>query len=173
MENYQIFKLNWTNCSFSAFRWLTKAENGILREDRQVLFGLFKSAMYAVSEGEFFKCQSKLESNDVSAKYPHYLCHLKKSYSHRVETWALYSRLDRGLPTRGSNTNNYCETSMKTTKEVQFGRVRTFNLPELLQVICDDSAYYKNKLINIGNNRDTVLKQSKSKYIGKISTIRD
>ena len=31
----------------------------------------------------------------------------------------------------------------------------------------------KNKLINIGNNRDTVLKQSKSKYIGKESTIRE
>ena len=129
--------------------------------------------MYAKTEAEFKECQSRLEGNDVAAMYPEYLRHLQKSYGHRIETWAQYIRTDRGLPTRGSNTNNYCEASMKTTKEVQFGRVRTFNLPELLQVICDDSAYYKNKLINIGNNRDTVLKQAKSKYIGKESTLRE
>lgn len=61
---------------------------------------------------------------------------------------------------------------MKTTKERQFGRVRTFNLPEMLEVICDDSRIYQKKLIDIGHNRDTVQKQAKSKYIGKDSTLR-
>ena len=154
-------------------RWLCKKENGILAEHRQLLFGLFKNTMYAESESEFKASQSRLEDNEVAAIYPNYLLHLRKSYGKRVEAWATYIRNERGLPTRGSNTNNYCEASMRTTKEVQFGRVRTFNLPELLQVICDDSSYYKNKLINIGNNRDTVLKQSKSKYIGKESSIRE
>ena len=62
---------------------------------------------------------------------------------------------------------------MKTTKENQFGRVRTFNLPELLQVICDDSSVYVTKLIDIGNGRDTVLKQAKSKYLGRESKITE
>ena len=128
----------------SLCRWLSKADHEILREDRQELFRLFRGTMYAKTEGEFKVCQLKLESSDVAAKYPQYLTHLKKSYGHRIETLAQYIRTDRGWPTRGSNTNNYCETSMKTTKETQFGRVRTFNLPELLQVICDDSAYYRN-----------------------------
>ena len=138
----------------SLCRWLSKADHEILREDRQELFRLFRGTMYAKPEGEFKVCQLKLESSDVVAKYPQYLTHLKKSYGHRIETWAQYIRTDRGWPTRGSNTNNYCETSMKTTKETQFGRVRTFNLPELLQVICDDSAYYRNKLINININNN-------------------
>ena len=60
---------------------------------------------------------------------------------------------------------------MKTTKEQQFGRVRTFNLPELLSVICDDSKIFQKKLIDIGHNRDTAQKQSKSKYLGKKSNI--
>ena len=154
-------------------RWLSKKENGILAEHRQVLFGLFKETMYAQTESEFKECQTKLENNEVAIMYPNYLLHLQKSYGKRVEAWATYIRNERGLPTRGSNTNNYCETSMRTTKEVQFGRVRTFNLPELLQVICDDSSYYRNKLINIGNNRETVLKQCKSKYIGKESSIQE
>ena len=62
---------------------------------------------------------------------------------------------------------------MKTTKENQFGRVRTFNLAELLQVICDDSALYVTKLVDIGNGRDTVIKQAKSKYLGKDSKITE
>ena len=69
------------------------------------------------------------------------------------------------LPTRGSNTNNYCEASMKLTKEKQFNRIRTFNLVELLQVLCDDSALYVTKLVEIGNGRDSALKQAKSKAI--------
>ena len=56
---------------------------------------------------------------------------------------------------------------MKTTKENQFGRVRTFNLAELLQVICDDSAFYVTKLVDIGNGRDTVLKNSIRNILGK------
>ena len=60
---------------------------------------------------------------------------------------------------------------MKITKEKQFSRIRTFNLPEMLQVICDDSAIYVTKRVDIGNVRDTILKQSNSKYLGKESKI--
>ena len=56
--------------------------------------------------------------------------------------------------------NSYCEASMKITKDKQLSRIRTFNLPEMLQVICDDSAIYVTKLVDIGNGRDTVLKQA-------------
>lgn len=140
---------------------------------RQHLYGLFKSVIYAETESEFQNCQTKLEKDEIAAKYPEYLRHLAKAYGNRVETWATYIRNEKGLPTRGSNTNNYCEASMRTTKERQFGRVRTFNLPELFKVVCDDSTYYRNKLISIGNNRDTVLKQGNSKYMGKVSTIQE
>ena len=144
----------------------------ILEKDRQTLFGLFKKVMYAETEMDFKKCQKDLEDDVVSKLYPQFLSHVQKRYSHRIETWALFVRKAKNLPTRGSNTNNYCEASMKTTKERQFGRVRTFNLPEMLSVICDDSKIFQQKLIDIGHNRDTVQKQAKSKYIGKKSTLR-
>ena len=59
---------------------------------------------------------------------------------------------------------------MRTTKGNQFGRVKAINLVELLQVTCDDSAIYVTKLIDIGNGRDTALKEAKSKYLEKNQT---
>ena len=51
------------------------------------------------------------------------------------------------------------------TKETQFGRMKIRNLPELLNVICDGSKMYYNRLVDIGNNRIEILKNAKSKYI--------
>ena len=68
--------------------------------------------------------------------------HLAKAYGRRIETWALFYRRENNLPTRGSETNNYVEISMRLTKEKQFSRVRTHNLVELLKVLCDDSALH-------------------------------
>ena len=97
--------------------------------------------------------------------------HIDKLYSHRIETWTLYSRRERNLATRGFNTKSYCEASMKITKDKQLSRIRTFNLPEMLQVICDDFAIYVTKRVDISNGRDTVLKQSNSRYLDKESKI--
>ena len=47
----------------------------------------------------------------------------------------------------------YAEISMKGTKETQFGRIKTRNLPEMLSKIIDNSAMYRDKLIEVGNNR--------------------
>ena len=43
---------------------------------------------------------------------------------------------------------------------------------ELLQVLCDDSALYVTKLVEIGNGRDSALKQAKSKYFEKESNLQ-
>ena len=59
------------------------------------MFGLFKKTIYAQTESDFIECQSRLEDNEVAAKYPDYLLHLKKSYGKRVETWATYIRNER------------------------------------------------------------------------------
>ena len=150
LTTFEYPQANW--------RWLCQKEHNILAKNRQTLFGLFKKVMYAETETEFKKCQNDLEEAEVSKLYPQFLAHLHKRYAYRIETWALYVRKAKNLPTRGSNTNNYCEASMKLTKERQFGRVRTFNLPEMLSVICDDSKMFQQKLIDIGHNRDTVQK---------------
>lgn len=107
---------------------------------------------------------------ELCVKYPQYLDYLQNTYGGRHEAWALYSRIQRRLPTHGSNTNAYAEVSMKVTKETQFGRMKTRNLAELLSKICDNSAIYVNKMIEVGNDRNN-LKRAKSKYIGPKSNL--
>ena len=60
---------------------------------------------------------------------------------------------------------------MRLTKETQFGRIKRRNLPELLTVILDGSAPYKDKLIEVGNNRAAVLRRARSKYCGHESKV--
>ena len=38
------------------------------------------------------------------------------------------------------------------------------NLAEMLSIICDGSEIYKNKLIEVGNSRNSALEKAKSKY---------
>ena len=70
--------------------------------------------------------QDSFHSGGISTLYPAFKNHIQKLYSLWVETWALYSRIERQLPTRGSNAIWY-----------QFGRVKTINLVELLHVTCN------------------------------------
>ena len=66
---------------------------------RQHLYGLFKSVIYAETESEFQNCQTKLEKDEIAAKYPEYLRHLAKAYGNREETWATYiSEMKRDCP---------------------------------------------------------------------------
>ena len=115
---------------------------------------LFKSMVYAQSRGEYEDAEQDFFSDAVSVKYPQWINYISTLYLGRPETWSMYSRIERRLPTHGSNTTAYAEFSMKITKETVFGRMKTRNLPELVMVICDGSKYYCDRLIDIGNNRN-------------------
>ena len=140
------------------------ADHRVKKEDRQYLLKLFKGLVYAKSEKEFCQLQSDLDDDPLFEKYPQYGSYLLKNFGGRVDAWALFARIEKELPTHGSNTTAYAEISMKATKETQFGRMKTKNLPELLSVICDNSEMYKNKLIEVGNGRSSILEKAKSKY---------
>ena len=59
-------------------------------------------------------------------------------------------------------------------KTVKFNRTKAFNLAELLDVLLDDSAYYKKRLLDVGNGRLGAFHNSKSRYIlEKNITIRE
>ena len=75
--------------------------------------------MYAKTKTEFDMCQESFHSDGISTLYPTFKYNIQKLYSYRVETWTLYSKMERQLPTRGPNTNSYCEASMRTKKENQ------------------------------------------------------
>ena len=118
--------------------------------------------MYARTRSDFLTRQEELDNCETFEKYPQYQNYLEKIFGGREESWALFSRIEKELPTLGSNTAAYAEISMRVTKETQFVRMKSRNLPELLSVICDGSEVYKNKLVEIGNSRtDQVLEKAK------------
>ena len=133
--------------------------------------GEFKDLVYAMSREEFEEKFEAMRSCEECVKYPQFMNYLEKCYGRRPQAWAMYSRIERKLPTHGSNTTAYAEVSMKLTKETVFGRQKARNLPEMLAIICDNSAPYKNKLIEVGNNRSSVLRKARSKYAGPESKV--
>ena len=131
------------------------------KEHRQELLKKFKELVYARTRTDFLARQEELDHCETFEKYPQYQNYLEKIFGGRVESWALFSRIENELPTHGSNTTAYAEISMRVTKETQFGRMKSRNLPELLSVICDGSEVYKNKLIRKGDSRTSVLEKAK------------
>ena len=130
---------------------------------------LFQSALYARTEASFLQCKEDIFNDAIGELYPQRLKHLRESYfktTQRIISWALYVRYTEQLPTHENNTNNYVETSFWETKDNQFDRIKCFNLPDLLSVLMDHSSSYKTKLTDIGNNRVSYYKYSKSKYAG-------
>ena len=160
------------NCFFqSTWRWLYSNDNLIKKDDRQHLMGEFKDLVYAKSREQFDDKLEAMRCSQECLKYPQFLRYLDQCYGNRPNAWATYSRIERQLPTHGSNTTAYAEVSMKLTKETVFGRQKARNLPEMLNIICDNSDPYKNKLIEVGNNRSSVLRKARSKYAGPESKV--
>ena len=85
----------------------------------------------------------------------------------RKDEWSLVYRYKNKLTTHNVNTSNYAEVSFRLTKENQFNRVKAYNLPDLLDIILDDSVYYVNRCIDVGNNRTSQFQYQKSRYMPK------
>ena len=71
-------------------------------------------------------------SNSTVIKYPNFMKHVQSLWSRRSE-WALCYRCH--LPVRGNNTNNLSEAGVRILKEIVFGRVKAYNLVEMLSLL--------------------------------------
>ena len=58
------------------------------------------------------------------------------------------------------------------TKDCQFGRVKAYNLPEMLDITLDDHSHYALPLNDLGNGiLSAAYKQSK--YVANVTTLRE
>ena len=92
---------------------------------------------------------------------------MNKNILPRKEEWAISERIEKKLCTHNVNTTNYVEISFRITKDNQFNRVKAYNLPDLLDIVLDDSIYYVQGCIAIGNNRISQLQNQRSPYLSK------
>ena len=151
----------------AVWRWLWDAKHQIRKDDRASLFKMFRAVLYAETEDDYENKKELLLNDEVCVSYPSYIRHLQIAYFNRKETWAISFRNDQKLPTHSTNTSNYIEASFRLTKDGQFNRTKAYNLPDLLDILLDDSVYYKKRLLDIGNGRLGAFKNN-SKYGTKI-----
>ena len=151
----------------AVWRWLWQGSHQIQKDDRPHLLKTFRSLLYSKSEAEYIIKKEELVTDEICLKYPHYIGHLEDSYFERKNAWAISVRNDKKFPTHSTNMSNYIEASFRITKDGQFNRTKAFNLVDLLDILLDDSVYYKKRLLDIGNGRMGAFKNSKSRYILK------
>ena len=154
----------------AVWRWLWEGSHQIKKDDRPHLLKKFRSLLYAQTQKEYDIKLQDLLSDDICLHYPKYIAHLQNTYFTRKDAWAISVRQDEKLPTHSTNTSNYIEASFRITKDGQFNRTKAFNLADLLEVLLDDSAYYKKRLLDIGNGRMGAFTNSKSRYVSKKET---
>ena len=87
-------------------------------EDRKELLKKFTEVVYARTRSDFLTRQEELDNCETFEKYPQYQNYLEKIFGGRMESWALFSRIERELPTHDSNTTAYAEISMRLQKKL-------------------------------------------------------
>lgn len=155
----------------AVWRWLWLADHKVNKNDRPYLLIKFRSLVYAQTSQQYQDIKADILCDDIFHKYPNFIKHLEKSYFNRREVWSISVRNEEKLPTHSTNTSNYVEISFRLTKDGQFNRTKAYNLPDLLDIILDDSVYYKKRLLDIGNNRLGAFKSAKSRYLAMKNNI--
>ena len=164
------------------WKWLWDNAHGILLEDRQSIMHIIRSLVYNRNEVAL-ELQYKLLLNTTSPesytlKYPQLVSRLESFWDRRLE-WALaYRALSM---TRGNNTNNYAEASIRVLKEIVFGRVKAYNLIQMFYfVVTTMEMYYSNRLLDIAHSRyrpGTLLRykylENQQDYISSMQHIRE
>ena len=145
--------------------WLWKASHHVEKVHRPILFNLFKNLVYSKTEDEYSEALEVFDNSEVTEKYANFSTHVENNLLPRKCEWAISDRIANKLETHGTNTTNYVESSFRLTKENQFHRIRAYNLPDLLETILDDSDYYVQRCVDVGNNRTSKLVNQKSKYL--------
>ena len=152
--------------------WLWDGSHKIEHKDRQLLLIRFRDVLYAESKQELSERLEELYADETVNSYPQFVKHLRRDTFPKIKSWSLERRVTDSLPTGHNNTNNLVESSFRYVKDIQFNRIRAFNLTDMLSLVMDRSEWYVNKVIDAANNRIEIwLKNCHSKYVKKLPNI--
>ena len=131
-----------------------------------------KRIVYSETLEKFNDSVKTMKENDVYRKYANFKKHVEENILPRHKEWSLKERLENRLPTHNQNTTNYVEYSFRMTKDIQFSRLRTYNLTDLVDICLDDSKFYSRRCVDVSHNRNYHLFTNQdSQYLYKPGTI--
>ncbi|KAJ8970404.1 hypothetical protein NQ317_017186 [Molorchus minor] len=142
-------------CTFhvcqAIWRWLWNADHKIEKSDRPDIMRKFQLILYSKTEEEFEDEYSSFIKDNLIVKYAKLLKHVSDFYRRKTE-WAHAFRFN--LITRGHNTNNYCESSIRIFKDLVLQRCKAFNSCALIDFVCNVfENYHKRRIISFANYR--------------------
>ena len=152
---------------WAAWRWLWNSKSGIPNNSRSHLYNLIRRAVAAKTTDELAETLTRLFDDETAKEHDRFIVHAQKLVD-KSELWSSCYRDDVAL--RGHSTNNTVESSMRILKEKIFKRLKAFNLVQLVDFLVTRlEQYYERRLVNIANNRNEELTQSR--YLPKDSDI--
>ncbi|XP_077544680.1 uncharacterized protein LOC144157796 [Haemaphysalis longicornis] len=102
------------------WRWLTATTNQVPQDQRQPMMAAFKKVLYAKEPGELEAAKEEL----FALPHEGYVCRAQALLKCE-EQWVLLYRA--GTLTRGQNTNNYSEASIRILKDDVLSRTKAYN----------------------------------------------
>ncbi|KAH9367268.1 hypothetical protein HPB48_013609 [Haemaphysalis longicornis] len=130
------------------WRWLTSTASKVPKDQRQQCIAAFQQILRAKDDGEL---QAATE-NLLTLPHPAYLERVK-DFLKCQEQWVLFHR--SGLLTRGQNTNNYSEASIRILKDVVLCRTKAFNAVALAEFVMTQwEQHFRDRLIRHSNHRE-------------------
>ena len=115
-----------------------------------------------------------MKRNKVYKKYKNFKAHVENKILPRHNEWSMKDRYEKQLPTHNQNTSNYVEYSFRMTKDIQFNRLKAYNLADLVDICMDDSKLYSRRCVDVSHNRNYHLfTNQKSRYIYNDTKIKE
>ena len=96
-----------------------------------MLMNFMKKIVYAENTQEYNEYVDARKNDHTYNKYVNFKKHMEEKVLPRFSEWSLKERLEKKLPTHNQNTTNYVEYSFRMTKDVQFSRLKAYNLTDL------------------------------------------
>lgn len=96
------------------WRYLWNNENIVLKNDKNLVFQMFKRILYSSTETDYSANYEVFMRHEVTAKYPKVLKYVLDMEKEK-KSWVLCYHQNTTI--RDNNTNNYCEVTMRVFKE--------------------------------------------------------
>ncbi|CAL4108136.1 unnamed protein product, partial [Meganyctiphanes norvegica] len=126
------------------WRWLLNSKHGVAMEDRQEIMVNFKIIVYCQNAEDLDTAKEALENLESFKNNES----LKKHYNdmlQRIEVWCIAYRVE--YLTRGYDTNNFSEATMRVFKELFLERCRLYNAAQLVAYIIKEYECYHTERI--------------------------
>ncbi|XP_050294326.1 uncharacterized protein LOC126734669 [Anthonomus grandis grandis] len=138
------------------WRWLWSSNHGISKDHRKIIMTQFQRLLYSVCKENAEEIYNETLSNEIYLLYDNLIKYVKGMWECKRD-WILCFR--NQLLTKGHNTNNFAEASIRIFKDIVLQRCRAFNACALVDFfVTVFESYHRKHLLTYANNR-------KNKYI--------